>query len=152
MFVEYPDDHSSDCWIMFNPKTKNVHTTRDVVWLQKMYWKGSKEPNEVSVPIDVEDKENDNNDRSNIAGEGNNNPANNGSEAGEGGNNPADADADTDTDNDADKADTDRDDVRNPFAAIVEERNERELQECDPATSKDFKLVTRSGRSSKPPQ
>jgi hypothetical protein len=38
MFVGYAKDHEGDCYQMFNPKTDGVHTTRDVIWLRRMFY------------------------------------------------------------------------------------------------------------------
>jgi hypothetical protein len=38
VFVGYPDNHGAGTWLMYNPQTKGVHTTRDVVFLKCMYW------------------------------------------------------------------------------------------------------------------
>ena len=39
MFVGYSMDHAGDCYRMFNPKTNRVHITRDIKWLNRMYFK-----------------------------------------------------------------------------------------------------------------
>ena len=39
MFVGYAKDHAGDCYRMYNPDTSRVHTTRDVKWLGRMYYK-----------------------------------------------------------------------------------------------------------------
>ena len=36
MFVGYATDHTGDCYRMWDPKTKRVHETRDVIWLKRM--------------------------------------------------------------------------------------------------------------------
>jgi hypothetical protein len=38
IFVRYSKDHDGDCVEMWYPKTNKVYTTRDVVWLNKMYY------------------------------------------------------------------------------------------------------------------
>jgi hypothetical protein len=38
MFVGYSKDHDGDCYDMWYPKTNKVYTTRDVIWLNKMYY------------------------------------------------------------------------------------------------------------------
>jgi hypothetical protein len=58
IFVGYPKNHGSDCWIMFNPKTNGEHVTRDVVWLCRMYYNIPKETKEIVVPVE-EEKETD---------------------------------------------------------------------------------------------
>ena len=38
MFVGYSPKHSGDCYRMFNPETKKIHVTRDIRWLDKMFY------------------------------------------------------------------------------------------------------------------
>jgi hypothetical protein len=38
MFVGYSLDHTADCYEMWNPATSRVHQTRDVIWLNQMYY------------------------------------------------------------------------------------------------------------------
>lgn len=38
MMVGYPPDHTSDCYEMWDPATGGVHTTRDIIWLKRMYF------------------------------------------------------------------------------------------------------------------
>jgi hypothetical protein len=38
IFVGYAEDHSADCYRMWDPKTYSIHDTRDVVWLRRMYF------------------------------------------------------------------------------------------------------------------
>ena len=59
MFVEYPDHHGSNCWIMFNPVTRATHTTRDVVWLHRMYYPDPQNLYEVSIPFPDEEEDDD---------------------------------------------------------------------------------------------
>ena len=49
MFVGYPENHSANCWEMYNPKTKGVHTTCDVVWLRRMYFAKPNEGSEIAI-------------------------------------------------------------------------------------------------------
>jgi hypothetical protein len=45
MFIGYADDHYSNVYCMWNPKTERVHTTRDVIWMkQMMLTKGVEDP------------------------------------------------------------------------------------------------------------
>ena len=39
MFVGYATKHAGDCYRMFNEDTLKVHLTRDVHWLNRMYYK-----------------------------------------------------------------------------------------------------------------
>ena len=38
MFIGYPIHHEGDCYRMWNPVTNGVHTTRDIIWLQRMFY------------------------------------------------------------------------------------------------------------------
>jgi hypothetical protein len=38
MFIGYAKDHEGDCYQMWNPKTSGVHSTRDVIWLRRMFY------------------------------------------------------------------------------------------------------------------
>ena len=38
MFVGYPDDHASDTYRMWDPRSRRVHVTRDIKWLNRMYF------------------------------------------------------------------------------------------------------------------
>ena len=38
MFVGYSVDHDGDCFDMWHPKTNKVYITRDVIWLNRMYY------------------------------------------------------------------------------------------------------------------
>jgi hypothetical protein len=39
VFVGYALGHSGDTYQMWNPVTNSLHQTRDVIWLQQMYYK-----------------------------------------------------------------------------------------------------------------
>jgi hypothetical protein len=39
VFVGYLLGHSGDTYRMWNPVTDGIHQTRDVIWLQQMYYK-----------------------------------------------------------------------------------------------------------------
>ncbi len=41
MFVGYASNHKGDCYRMWNPKTKRVSKTHDVVFLNKMLLKAT---------------------------------------------------------------------------------------------------------------
>ena len=43
MFVGYPENRESDSVRMQNPETNGVVTTRDVIWMNKMYFEKSSE-------------------------------------------------------------------------------------------------------------
>ena len=38
MFVGYAQDHAVHCYRMFHPKTSRVLTTRDVIWMHRMFF------------------------------------------------------------------------------------------------------------------
>ena len=39
LFVGYATQHEGDCWHMYNPETKRILQMRDVIWLNRMYYK-----------------------------------------------------------------------------------------------------------------
>jgi hypothetical protein len=39
MFVRYAKDHTGNTYCMWNPTTKRVHVTRDIIWLKHTYYK-----------------------------------------------------------------------------------------------------------------
>ena len=39
MMVGYAKQHAGDTYRMWDPNTKRVHVTRDVIWLNKMFFK-----------------------------------------------------------------------------------------------------------------
>ena len=38
VFVGYADEHTGNCYRMYNPVTSGVNVTRDVIWLGRMYF------------------------------------------------------------------------------------------------------------------
>eukprot|EP00797_Seminavis_robusta_P025408 Sro4424_g353970.1 Retrotransposon protein (325) ;mRNA; r:373-1349 len=46
MFVGYPNAHAGDCYKMWDPSTRRVHVSRDVVWLHRMYYKKTQKAGE----------------------------------------------------------------------------------------------------------
>jgi hypothetical protein len=38
VFVGYAVDHEGDCYLMWNPTTMRVYTTRDIIWLNRFYY------------------------------------------------------------------------------------------------------------------
>ena len=54
MFVGYALDHDGDCYRMWNPETDGVHTTRDIIWLRRMYFSKPNESAIVGEPLLVE--------------------------------------------------------------------------------------------------
>ena len=54
IFVGYSKDHDGDCYEMWYPKTNRVYTTRDVIWLNRMYYtKEVAEGTRVVEPLEV---------------------------------------------------------------------------------------------------
>ena len=49
MFVGYPEDHGRNTYRCYNPLTKGVHTSRDAVFLRRMYYGGEQRVNELIV-------------------------------------------------------------------------------------------------------
>jgi hypothetical protein len=49
MFVGYALDHADDVYCMWNPKTGQVHETRDVIWLCRMYFEKPVEQEEIRI-------------------------------------------------------------------------------------------------------
>jgi hypothetical protein len=41
MFVGYPASHASNTYRMWDPRSNHVHITRDIIWLQKMFFNKS---------------------------------------------------------------------------------------------------------------
>ena len=41
MFVGYAEEREADSYIMYNPKTQQTVTTRDVIWMKRMYYQQS---------------------------------------------------------------------------------------------------------------
>ena len=37
-FIGHAKNHAGDCYRMYDPETGGVHTSRDVIWLKRMYW------------------------------------------------------------------------------------------------------------------
>jgi hypothetical protein len=60
MFVGYALDHPGDTYRMWDPNTGRVHTSRDVTWLNRMYYQKPVAQTEISVmrfnEIDDDDK------------------------------------------------------------------------------------------------
>ena len=40
--VGYALDHTGDCYRMYNPETSKIHLTRDIKWLNRMYFKSAR--------------------------------------------------------------------------------------------------------------
>ncbi len=71
MFVGYANNHEGDCYRMWNPVIYQVRETRDVIFLQRMYYEGKnskeviKEPTvALQVPHRKEDSDDDSNNGS----------------------------------------------------------------------------------------
>ena len=55
VFIGYAKDHDGDCYKMWNPDTNGVHTTRDIIWLRRMYYRKDYVMDVVLHPIDLEE-------------------------------------------------------------------------------------------------
>ena len=59
MFIGYPPNHEGDVYRMWNPVTNGVHTTRDVIWLRRMYYNKEMGQNIIINPNILPDIEDD---------------------------------------------------------------------------------------------
>lgn len=59
MFVGYADDHAGDVYEMWDPKTKRIHKTRDVIWLKRMFYEKPKDKKEFVPRIELYDEDQD---------------------------------------------------------------------------------------------
>jgi hypothetical protein len=98
MFIGFPENHDGECWLMYNPKTRGVHATRDVVWLRRMYYQKAIQAPEI-VPITEEES----------------------SEDGEGGILNSEDDADSVSQTGEANQDSDNNEDTNPFADAIPE-------------------------------
>ena len=57
MFVHYMDDHNGDVYGMWNPNTGRVTVTRDIIWLQRMYFSKDTTEEDLDVIVEPEEKE-----------------------------------------------------------------------------------------------
>jgi len=58
MFVGYALNHAGDCYCMWDPVTKRVHETRDVIWLKHMYYAKPTTGTEfIAMPIVIDNHE-----------------------------------------------------------------------------------------------
>ena len=58
MFCGYAQDHDIDCYRMWDSATNRMHLTRDVIWLQRMYYE--KKTNGIDIamePLELCDEE-----------------------------------------------------------------------------------------------
>jgi hypothetical protein len=55
MFVGYALDHAGDVYRMWDPNTSRVHTTRDVIWLRRMFYEKPLQNGEIAAPIEFID-------------------------------------------------------------------------------------------------
>ena len=56
MFVGYTNQHASDVYVIWDGEKNRVHTSRDIVWLKRMYYE--EKPQEDMVPINyIEERE-----------------------------------------------------------------------------------------------
>jgi hypothetical protein len=54
MFVGYSLDYTADCYEMWDPATSRVHQTRDVIWLNRMYYNIIEQAENIVVEPDLE--------------------------------------------------------------------------------------------------
>jgi hypothetical protein len=54
MFVGYSLDHMADCYEMLDPVTSRIHQTRDVIWLNRMYYNRVEPTTNIVVEPDME--------------------------------------------------------------------------------------------------
>jgi hypothetical protein len=74
MFVGYALDHSGDCYRMWDPVTKRVHETRDVIWLKRLFYtKPATEADIATGPMEIDIDNEVEKAPSSTAGEGNEN-------------------------------------------------------------------------------
>ena len=62
MMIGYADNHTGDCYRMYDEDTKHVHNTRDVTWLWYMYFKKKglhKEHKDKNDAVDYDSDESD---------------------------------------------------------------------------------------------
>jgi hypothetical protein len=52
IFVGYPKNHPAYTYLMYNERTRMMHTIRDVIWLSRMYFDSTNHPNvDTIVPV-----------------------------------------------------------------------------------------------------
>lgn len=54
IMVGYALDHPGDCYRMYDPVTKRVHVTRDVIWLKRMYYQRPEPVHEININDDAD--------------------------------------------------------------------------------------------------
>jgi hypothetical protein len=54
MCVGYSLDHTADCYEMWDPATSRVHQTRDVIWLNRMYYNRIEPTDNIVIEPDME--------------------------------------------------------------------------------------------------
>ena len=60
MFVGYPESHSSDTYRMWDPRSQRVHITRDITWLNRMFFKKVQVDAELNAQVEWMPKYNPN--------------------------------------------------------------------------------------------
>jgi hypothetical protein len=53
LFIGYAMQHEGDCWRMYNPETKRVSQTRDVIWLNRMFYEKPNAKTTMEDPVIV---------------------------------------------------------------------------------------------------
>jgi hypothetical protein len=62
IFVGYALGHTGDTYRMWDPKTGGIHVSRDIIWLNQMYYKNANDPEYVELnvnPMNVQADEED---------------------------------------------------------------------------------------------
>jgi hypothetical protein len=55
MFVGYAIDHDGDCYRMWDPKTRRVHESRDIIWLHRVFFQEKLPASDLGIePIDYD--------------------------------------------------------------------------------------------------
>ena len=60
-FVGYPLNHAESTYLMYDPETKGVHISRDVVFLHCMYWKKKTDASRKVITVDLYEEDFNNN-------------------------------------------------------------------------------------------
>jgi len=56
MFVDYTESHEGDCYFMWDPERNILYTTRDIIWLKRMYFSKPTEEEEAPITLREDDK------------------------------------------------------------------------------------------------
>jgi len=61
IFVGYPLNHADSTYLMYDPETKGIHISRDVVFLRRMYWKKKNDASKEVITVDLYEEDLNNN-------------------------------------------------------------------------------------------